>query len=269
MQSYTLNFQYGYTFRSRGKTNSNSTNGENGLVVRYYLIIMVLLSLLTQLHGQGIPTSTRSQKAVLRNTPTIQAQLDSARLSLGSQIYIRAFKNEDTLEVWLKKDEGFKLFKSYRICYYSGNLGPKQKQGDDQVPEGFYYVKPRNLNPWSKFHLSFNIGYPNRYDRRYQRTGGAIMIHGNCVSIGCLAMTDPVIEEIYTLVDAAFRHGQPFFRVHIFPFRMTVEKMTKYRDSEWYPFWVNLKEGYDIFETSHMPPNVEVSGEGHYTFGPQ
>jgi len=173
------------------------------------------------------------------------------------------------LEVWLKDGDEFKLFKTYPICTYGrSGLGPKLRWGDGRAPEGFYFVAPRQLNPSSSFHLSFNLGYPNLYDRSHRRTGGALMVHGDCVSIGCYAMTDPGIEEIFTLLDAAFRKGQPFFRVHIFPFRMIAENLSRYEDSEWYQFWTNLKEGYDYFEQNgHIPPNVTVRNK-RYVFGP-
>lgn len=115
------------------------------------------------------------------------------------------------------------------------------------------------MNPLSNFHLSFNPGYPNEYDRSDERTGSALMVHGSCVSIGCYAMTDANIEEIYALADSAFRNGQSFFRIHIFPFKMTDENMQRYDTSKWYSFWKNLKEGYDFFENhNNTPPNVEV-----------
>jgi murein L,D-transpeptidase YafK len=124
------------------------------------------------------------------------------------------------------------------------------------------------MNPLSNYHLSFNLGYPNSYDRLHGRTGSALMVHGSCVSIGCYAMTDKGIEEIFTLADAALCNGQPFFRVHIFPFPMTEENMRKHVNSKWYEFWKNLKEGYDFFEEGgHNPPNVEVKNK-QYVFGP-
>ncbi len=128
-----------------------------------------------------------------------------------------------------------------------------------KAPEGFYFVTPKRLNPHSRFHLSFNLGYPNTYDLAYGRTGSALMVHGDCQSIGCFAMTDEKIEEIYTIANAALRNGQKFFRVHIFPFQMNTENMKKHEKSKWYSFWKNLKEGYDFFEqNNHVPPNVEV-----------
>jgi len=158
----------------------------------------------------------------------------------------------------MEKDSRFHLFRTYPICTFSGELGPKIQEGDDQSPEGFYFVTPIQLNPLSQFHLSFNLGFPNRYDRAHGRTGSFLMVHGNCVSIGCYAMTDPAIEEIYSLADAAFRNGQAFFRVHIFPFRMSEEKMAFYGTSQWLDYWENLKEGYDFFERTHKVPDVRV-----------
>jgi murein L,D-transpeptidase YafK len=151
------------------------------------------------------------------------------------------------------------------VCYYSGDFGPKVRTGDNQSPEGFYFVQPRQLNPNSRFYLSFNLGYPNAYDRAHGRTGDALMVHGNCVSIGCYAMTDRSIEEIYALADAALRNGQAFFQVHVFPFRLTAEKLFRHRESRWYTFWQNLKEGYDSFEETARPPNVSIKNK-RYVF---
>ena len=123
------------------------------------------------------------------------------------------------------------------------------------------------MNPNSRFHLSFDVGYPNAYDRSHGRTGSYIMVHGNCVSIGCFAMTDPAIEEIYGLVEAALKKGQPVVRIHSFPFRMTERRMDAARESEWFSFWENLKEGYDWFERERVPPDAGVSGQ-RYVFGP-
>jgi len=151
------------------------------------------------------------------------------------------------------------LFKTYRICDYSGGLGPKEMEGDKQSPEGFYRVGPAQLNPWSKFHLAFNLGYPNEYDRLNGRTGGALMVHGRCSSVGCFAMTDYRMEEIYTIANAALANGQESFAVHIFPFRMTAENMRRHQDDRWQHYWCNLKEGYDIFERTATPPEVAVN----------
>ena len=187
-------------------------------------------------------------------------------LTLGAPIFIRIFKDPGLLEVWVESDSGeYRRFKSYDICYFSGTLGPKVRQGDKQSPEGFYFVNAGRLNPWSRFHLSFNIGYPNKYDRFHGRTGSALMVHGNCVSIGCYAMTDRFMNEIYTLAVKALRNGQPFFRVHIFPFVLTDEILNQYQNNRWFAFWQNLQEGYQYFEKNRKPPNVEVN-QGVYIF---
>ncbi|MBC8012527.1 MAG: murein L,D-transpeptidase [Methyloceanibacter sp.] len=174
-------------------------------------------------------------------------------------ILVRIFKAESELEVWKAKDDGrFYLFKTYPICSYSGGLGPKVEQGDRQSPEGFYLVSQEQLNPRSKYYLAFNMGFPNTYDRAYGRTGANLMVHGDCTSSGCYAMTDAVIEEIFILAREALQAGQPAFQVQAFPFRMTPANMTAHKDDKWYDFWKNLKEGYDYFEISRLPPKVAV-----------
>ncbi len=213
----------------------------------------------------GIPSSQRAEKAIKQNQVTLKKHFEQQQLTWGAAVHIRIYKATNELEVWVAKGAGFELFKNYPICTYSGKLGPKQATGDLQSPEGFYFVKPAQLNPWSQFHLSFNLGYPNAYDRSHGRTGSALMVHGDCVSIGCYAMTDALIEEIYTVMVAAFEAGQPFIRVHAFPFRMTADNMRAHQDSNWLPFWQNLKAGYDYFEQHNRPPNVEVAG-GKYVF---
>ena len=215
--------------------------------------------------AQNVPSTPRSRNAVATVAPSLVRDLAKQRLEYGAPLFIRIFKEEKELEVWLQRGEGFELFRSYDIVAMSGELGPKLREGDRQAPEGFYFVTPSRMNPDSRFHLSFNLGYPNAYDRAHGRTGSALMVHGNMVSIGCFAMTDAKIEEIYALADAALRNGQRFFRVHCFPFRMAHENMKRHRGSKWLPFWENLKTGYDHFETTKQPPNVVVRN-GKYTF---
>lgn len=221
------------------------------------------------LMSQTIPTSNRAQTAIKKVSPQLLVDLQKKGLKLGSEIFIRIFKQEAELEVWVKKGNSFILFRSYPICTFGfGGLGPKLKEGDGKAPEGFYYVKANQLNPYSSYHLSFNLGYPNKYDRAHHRTGSALMVHGSCVSIGCYAMTDSKIEEIYTMAYSAIVQGQGFFRVHVFPFKMTKENMTKHQSSQWYNFWVNLKQGYDFFKVNNYnPPNVDLQGL-KYKFSP-
>ncbi|MCP4185162.1 MAG: murein L,D-transpeptidase [Hyphomicrobiales bacterium] len=190
--------------------------------------------------------------------PKLKLQLKSKGFQLGQDIFIRIFKETSELEVWIKGDGLYELFKIYKICNFSGTLGPKLREGDRQSPEGFYFVTSKQLNPNSTYHLSFNLGFPNAYDNANKRTGSYLMVHGNCVSIGCYAMRDAGIEEIYLLAEAALKKGQPLFRVHAFPFRMTQENIERHRQSEWSGFWQNLKTGYDHFEENRIPPNVIV-----------
>ncbi len=212
-----------------------------------------------------LPSSERAQAAIERVSPRLKDALEDRGLDWGVPIFVRIFKESRELEIWVDKGERFDLFRTYEICTFSGGLGPKLRTGDKKSPEGFYFVTPGRMNPASKFHLSFNLGFPNAFDRAHDRTGSALMVHGNCVSIGCYAMTDPKIEEIYAMADAALSNGQPFFRVHAFPYRMTEENMTRHRRSEWIAFWRDLKQGYDHFEATGRPPNVEVI-DGRYVF---
>ena len=214
-----------------------------------------------------IPSNNRSIKAISEVENSLKTALKAKGLEYGASIFIRIFKDPGTLEVWVESNEKkFVHFKSYEICTFSGDLGPKLKEGDNQSPEGFYFVNAKRLNPWSQFHLSFNLGYPNKYDRYHGRTGSALMVHGNCVSIGCYAMTDQYINEIYALASAALNSRQDFFRVHVFPFEMKPEILSRHKQSQWYSFWLNLKEGYEYFENYKTPPNVEVKF-GRYAFG--
>jgi murein L,D-transpeptidase YafK len=209
----------------------------------------------------------RAAAAAARVRPGLQADLQAMGLRFGEPVFIRAFKEEMELEVFVRDrvTHKYRLFRTYPIARSSGTLGPKLAEGDLQVPEGCYFVPPGALKPDSQFHLAFNIGYPNAYDRLHHRTGGSIMVHGNAVSIGCLAMTDAKIEEIYTLCAAALEGGQPFFRVHFLPFRMTEERLARAAGGMWEPFWRNLKEAHDFFEEKGVPPDATVEN-GRYRF---
>jgi murein L,D-transpeptidase YafK len=192
---------------------------------------------------------------------SLEKRLEELSLKVGNALFIRIFKKEGILETWIEDNGIYVHLKDYNICAYSGHLGPKLKEGDRQAPEGFYSVSKHHLNPNSKFHLSFNLGYPNVYDKAYERTGSFLMVHGNCVSIGCYAMTDEKIEEIYALVEGALEKGQKSVQVHAFPFRMNKENMLWQQRNKWYDFWVNLKEGYDYFETQKIPPTIIVENK--------
>jgi murein L,D-transpeptidase YafK len=196
----------------------------------------------------------------------MQTRLVLKGLEANAPIMLRLFKQESELEVWKRGSDGkFTLLKTYPICQWSGALGPKEKEGDRQAPEGFYTIRPAQMNPLSNYYLSFNIGYPNAYDRAFGRTGSNLMVHGDCSSAGCYSMTDDSIAEIYALAREAFDGGQPEFQLQAFPFQMTEENMERHKDNSWYDFWVNLKQGYDAFDAVRQPPKVDVCGK-RYVF---
>ncbi|MEM1377907.1 MAG: murein L,D-transpeptidase family protein [Pseudomonadota bacterium] len=181
-------------------------------------------------------------------------------MTAASPIMMRIFKEEAVLEVWKQAPTGrYEMVKEYEICTFSGQKGPKHKEGDRQAPEGFYFVGKRQMNPKSSFHLSFNLGFPNRYDRSLGRAGSHLMVHGDCSSAGCYAMTDEYIEEIYAFAREALRGGQQSeFQVQAFPFRMTPENMAAHRGDKYFDYWKMLKQGYDHFELTKQPPKVDV-----------
>jgi murein L,D-transpeptidase YafK len=197
--------------------------------------------------------------------PGIAAEFSAKGLRLGDPVFIRIFKETDELELWVRSGERFALYKTFAICSWSGSLGPKLQEGDGQSPEGFYSVARSQMNPASHFHLSFNLGFPNAYDRAHGRTGSFLMVHGNCVSIGCYAMTDAGIEEIWLIADEALKAGQSRFDVHVFPFRFTDDAFARQGASSWLPFWRGLKRGYDAFKEARVPPVVTVAN-GDYVF---
>jgi murein L,D-transpeptidase YafK len=207
--------------------------------------------------------SLREKDVVQRMTPRLTRELAQQGLKLGDPVFIRIFKESRELELWVlhKPSQKFRHFKTWPIAAMSGKLGPKLAEGDRQAPEGFYHVGRSRMKPDSRFHLAFNVGYPNAFDLAHQRSGSFIMVHGNRVSIGCFAMTDPSIEEIYTISHMALKNAQHFFRVHIFPFRLTADRLAKEQNNPNHTFWANLKQGYDHFNQTHIPPNVTVKNK--------
>jgi len=209
----------------------------------------------------------RSSPSLAQKSLWLKAKKEPLKVALkrvgakvGDPLFIRIFKKSNELEVWIKpkKFQRYKLLKIYKICKYSGGLGPKLMQGDKKSPEGFYRVNYSALNPKSNYHLAFNLGFPNRYDQYHGYTGSYLMVHGKCASVGCYAMGDRNIDDIYMLVEKALLNGQMSVDVHIFPFRMTKSNLARFRKSKWYKFWLNLKEGYDAFEQSHQVPQIDV-----------
>jgi len=214
--------------------------------------------------------AARAGKLPLPGTPqlgNIEERFAKRGLSKDAAVLIRIFKAEAELEVWVSRGPGsnYTRFATYPICYFSGTLGPKLKEGDRQSPEGFYTVTVPQAHPggprWPK---SINIGYPNPFDQVHDRTGSDILIHGGCASIGCFAMTNAVANEVRDLAVRALEAGQSYVHIHVFPFRMTKANLTRYDNPKWHDFWRNLKEGYDIFERSHQPPRVSVCGTSYH-----
>lgn len=201
---------------------------------------------------------------------SVKQKLTSVGASEKSAMMVRIFKEEDSLEVWKQANDGeYKLIKSYEICTWSGELGPKFREGDRQAPEGFYTIVPGLMNPKSNYYLSFNMGFPNKFDRSLGRTGSHLMVHGACSSVGCYAMTDEQIKEIYALARETFSGGNRGFEVQAFPFRMTPENMAKHVDSPHYAYWQNLKQGYDFFEVSKRPPSWDACNGKYVFFDPR
>ncbi|MCI5166835.1 MAG: 2-dehydro-3-deoxyphosphooctonate aldolase [Candidatus Electrothrix sp. GM3_4] len=219
-----------------------------------------------QLNQQDtLPTTAKADRLMTQAEPRVKRELARKGMRLGQPVFMRIFKLSKQLELWMYNRGNFRRFKTYPICSYSGYVGPKLAEGDWQSPEGFYTVSAEQMNPKSRFHLSFNIGYPNRYDSEKSYTGSAIMVHGNCVSQGCFAMGNKQIEEIYLLAYQAFLQGQEQFSIHIFPFRMTRDNLVKYRSSPWYDFWSNLAAGYNAFEQTRQVPTISTA-RGRYVF---
>jgi murein L,D-transpeptidase YafK len=207
-----------------------------------------------------------SARALRPLSSELAAEMEKKNMPKESPILVRIFKEESELEVWKEDTNGqFALLKTYPICRWSGELGPKVKQGDRQAPEGFYAITPGQMNPNSNYYLAFNLGFPNAFDRANDRSGAFLMVHGDCSSAGCYAMTDEQIQEIYALGRDAFLGGQKSFQVQAYPFHMTAMNLAKHRDNPAMPFWRNIKEGNDHFMVSRAEPKVDVC-EKHYVF---
>src|SRR2546427_4091865 len=214
--------------------------------------------------GGGPPVTSGRHMQPL--SERILATLKAKKMDKESPILVRVFKEEAELEVWKQDDSGrFALLRTYPICRWSGELGPKFKTGDRQAPEGFYVITPGLMNPDSSQYLAINTGFPNAYDRANSRTGAFLMIHGGCSSAGCYAMTDEQIAEIYALARESFFGGQKSFQLQAYPFRMTPLNMARHRNSPHMAFWRMIKEGYDHFEVTKAEPRVDVC-EKRYVF---
>ena len=207
--------------------------------------------------GEGAPALP--EKATRELPAALLSLLAQKKMPRLSPILLRIFKEESELEVWKQTTTGrFELLKLYPVCRWSGEVGPKLHEGDYQAPEGFYAITPKLMNPNSSYYLAINIGFPNAFDAANDRDGSFLMIHGNCASVGCYAMTDEQIGEIYALARDAFTGGQPAFQVQAYPFRMTPDNLARHRTNPNMPFWQMLKIGNDHFEATHLEPRVDV-----------
>lgn len=234
--------------------------------MKAYLKLILLFSITSPAFAQSeFKTKqlsfTRVKTAYSEKWNALQKELTQAGIKGPFKLYLSAYKSEGKLELWLQseKEKAYKLFKTYNFCAHSGVLGPKVKEGDLQTPEGFYNINV--FNPESNFHLSLGVNYPNEIDRqrsRLEKPGGDIYIHGNCVTVGCIPLTDEKIKEVYVLAVEARNAGQLQIPVHIFPFKMSHKNLNKYLVQ--FPaqkaFWKNLQQGYAYLERHNVPPNV-------------
>lgn len=222
-------------------------------------------ALLASCNGDDISLANNA-KANQPVPPKLIADMAAKDMDLQSPILVRLFKLEAELEIWKQDRSGrFALLKTYPICRWSGDLGPKVREGDRQAPEGFYAISPAQMNPQSAYYLSFNTGYPNAFDKALGRTGSQLMVHGDCSSRGCYAMTDEQIAEIYSLGRESFFGGQKSFQLQAYPFKMTAANMAKHRNNPNMPFWKMIKEGNDHFEVTKQEPKVDFC-EKKYVF---
>ena len=228
--------------------------------LRTLALLVVALVALAGCNASDYPKADRPVPGML------SAKMIQFGMKDTAPIFIRIFKEESQMEIWKQRNDGrYGLLTSYAICKWSGALGPKKVEGDRQAPEGFYTVTPAQMNPNSNYYLSFNIGYPNAYDRALGHTGSNLMVHGACSSAGCYSMSDQNAGDIFALARDAFRGGQRAFEIQAFPFRMTPENLAKHRDDPNMDFWRMLKVGYDSFELTRTPPKVDVC-ERRYVF---
>jgi murein L,D-transpeptidase YafK len=237
-------------------------------LLRALVLMAAFAAALTPVTCFGQTGNTLPAKATRELPPDLLALLRQKKMPKNSPIVMRVFKEEAELEVW-KQDTGgrFQLLKTYPVCRWSGDLGPKLHQGDRQTAEGFYTITPALMNPNSNYYLAINTGYPNSFDRANKRDGSLLMIHGDCSSSGCYAMTDEQISEIYALARDALS-GRPSFQVQAYPFRLTPANLARHRTNPSLDFWKMLKIGNDHFETTHLEPKVDVC-DRHYVFDAQ
>src|SRR6266436_4059375 len=228
-------------------------------VVRALVLAAAFAAALTPVTCLGEDSNQLPTKATKELPPELLSLLRQKKMPKHSPILLRVFKEEAELEVWKQDTTGrFQLLKTFPICRWSGDLGPKVHEGDRQAPEGFYTITPELMNPNSNYHLAINTGFPNTFDKANDRDGAFVMIHGDCSSRGCFAMTDEQIAEIYSLARDSLLGSQQSFQIQAYPFRMTPANLAHHRTNPNMHFWKMLKIGNDHFEATHLEPKVEV-----------
>ena len=238
-------------------------------VLRALVLTAAFAAALTPVTCLGENSNPLPAKATKKLPPELLSLLRQKKMPIHSPILVRVFKEEAELEIWKQDTTGrFQILKTYPICRWSGDLGPKLWEGDRQTPEGFYRVTPELMNPHSNYYLAINIGYPNSFDKANNRDGSLLMIHGDCWSSGCYAMTDEQISEVYSLTRDSFLGGRPSFQVQAYPFRLTPANLARHRNNPNLAFWKMLKIGNDHFETTHLEPKVNVCNR-RYVFDAQ
>jgi murein L,D-transpeptidase YafK len=237
-------------------------------VVRALVLTAAFAAALTPVTCLGEDSRQLPAKATKALPPELLSLLRQKKMPKNSPILVRVFKEEAELEVWKQDTTGrFQLLKIFPICRWSGDLGPKLQEGDRQAPEGFYTITPELMNPNSNLYLAINTGFPNSFDKANNRDGSFLMVHGDCSSSGCYAMTDEQMGEIYSLARDSLL-GQPSFQVQAYPFRMTPANLARHRTNPNLAFWNMLKVGNDHFEATHLEPKVDVCN-GRYVFDAQ
>jgi murein L,D-transpeptidase YafK len=214
---------------------------------------------LGQTTAPATPPPPLPAKATKELPSSLLSLIKQKKMPKFSPVLVRIFKEEAELEVWKQDTTGrFQLLKTYPVCRWSGDIGPKEREGDRQTPEGFYTITPELMNPNSSYYLAINTGFPNAFDKANARDGSFLMIHGDCSSSGCYAMTDEQVGEIYSLARDSFTGGRTSFQIQAYPFRMTPANLARHRTSPHMAFWQMIKVGYDHFETTHLEPKVDV-----------
>ena len=238
-------------------------------VVRALVLTAAIAATLTPCTCLGEVSNELPTKATKEVSPELLSLFRERKMPKHSPILVRIFKEESELEVWKQDATGhFQILKIFPICRWSGDLGPKLYEGDHQAPEGFYTITPGLMNPDSNFYLAINTGFPNNFDKANNRDGSFLMIHGNCLSVGCYAMTDEQIGEIYSLARDSLLGGRPSFQIQAYPFRLTPANLARHRTNPSLAFWKMLKIGNDHFEATHLEPKVDVCNR-RYVFDAQ